>query len=113
MDEVRVVDVIELEDVDTIVVPVVEVLPVVGVVVVLLVGLVDVELLVVDVDVLGGGHVSCTSVTLSVLTALAKNAPRRWAPAVSSSIALGAQSVAATLALREMRTRAPFASIRT
>ncbi len=53
----------------------VEVLLVVGVVVVLLVGLVDVELLVVDVEVPSGGHVSCTSVTLSVLTALAKNAP--------------------------------------
>ena len=71
--------------------------------------------LVVDVVVVlvvgGVTHTSFTSVTLSVLTELAKNWPRRWAPTVISSFALGAQRIAATSALREMRTRVPFAKI--
>jgi hypothetical protein len=75
---------------------------------------VDVDVVLVDgvVDVVvDGTHTAFTSVTLSVLTDLAKNAPVRWAPTVISSFALGAQRSAATSALREMRTRVPFAKI--
>jgi hypothetical protein len=66
------------------------------------VGGVDVE---VDDDVVvGAPHATWVSVTRSVFTSLAKNAPRSDAPTVISSGAPGAQSVPVMAALRRMRT---------
>ena len=46
------------------------------------------------------------------MTVLAKKAPWRSAPTVSSSFALGAQTIASTFELRENFTLVPFAMIR-
>jgi hypothetical protein len=66
-----------------------------------------------DVVVAGGRQVSWMSVTLSVLTELAKNRPRSVAPTVSSSLPFGAQTRPSTDALRDTRTLLPLEKIRT
>jgi hypothetical protein len=69
----------------------------------------DDVLVVVELDVVVGGAVHCSSVsfTRSLLTSFAKNAPLSCAPCVSSSFEWGAQRIAVVWALREIRTLPP------